>query len=191
MDILGAGTALILMLPTMLVIAVAIRLDDPGPVIYRQRRPGRWGRPFVILKYRTMVADADDRLRRDPALWQSFQDRAKLVHDPRVTRAGRLLRRFSLDELPQLWNVLRGDMSLVGPRPVTEYELEKLGPEAELLWSVAPGLTGLWQVSGRSSLTYQERMQIELAYIRHRSFWLDLSILARTIPAVFRGSGAY
>ncbi|MBI3947097.1 MAG: sugar transferase [Armatimonadetes bacterium] len=180
-DIL-AGLLLLLVAAALLpLVAVAIRLEGRGSLFFRQERLGKDGVPFVMWKLRTMRADAvppaaPERKRRD---------------DPRVTRVGRWLRRASLDELPQTWNVLRGEMSLVGPRPLTAAETESLGPLARRRLAVRPGLTGLWQVSGRSDLPPERLLELDLAYAARCSLWLDLQIVARTVPAVLAGWGAY
>jgi lipopolysaccharide/colanic/teichoic acid biosynthesis glycosyltransferase len=194
-DVVGSIVALLLLAPLLVAIALAIRLDSPGPALYAHGRVGRHGRPIRVLKFRTMVSDADrvlhEHLARRPDLRAAWDATFKLADDPRVTRVGRFLRRFSLDELPQLLNVLRGEMSLVGPRPVIEEELPRFGPSAEVVLRAVPGLTGLWAVSGRSDITYAERVELERRYVTDWSLRLDLSILVRTIPVVVRGHGSY
>ncbi len=176
-------------------IAAAIRLDSPGDVFYTQTRIGRHGRPFRILKFRTMYLDADRRLHDvlavDPERAAEWERARKLANDPRVTRVGKWLRRTSLDELPQLVNILRGQMSLVGPRAITRSELHLYGMHRHLYTSVLPGLTGLWQVSGRSLLDYPQRVRLDTYYVRNWSLWLDLVILARTPLSVMRQHGAF
>lgn len=191
MDYTLAATALILLAPLFLLIALAIKLDSPGPVLYRRRVVGLGGKLFDAFKFRTMVINAEALLEQNPALKKAFEQNYKLRDDPRVTRVGRLLRRWSLDELPQLFNVLRGEMSLVGPRMLTPEEISRYGRWALNLLTVKPGITGLWQVSGRADLPYSERVRLDLFYIRNYSLWLDLAILAQTIPAVIRKRGAY
>ncbi len=182
-------------LPVMVAIAVAIKLDSPGAVLFAHERIGQGGRRFRALKFRTMVSNADAVLRealaRDAALREEWEREHKLKNDPRITRVGRFLRRFSLDELPQLCNVLRGDMSLVGPRPIVAEEIPKYGHAFDLYTRVRPGLTGLWQVSGRNDTSYEERVELDSYYIRNWSVWLDAYILARTVSAVLSGKGAY
>jgi exopolysaccharide biosynthesis polyprenyl glycosylphosphotransferase len=181
---------LVMALPALLAIAVAIRLDSPGPVLFRQTRVGARGEEFEMLKFRTMCVDAEARLtalQRDAGNDVMF----KMKSDPRVTRVGRLLRRFSLDELPQLANVLRGEMSLVGPRPPLTREVQDYEPDAVRRLRVKPGLTGLWQVSGRSDLTWDESLRLDLWYVDNWCLVLDLQILFRTAKAVLRGAGAY
>jgi exopolysaccharide biosynthesis polyprenyl glycosylphosphotransferase len=190
-DLVVSATALILLLPLMLAIAVAIKLDTRGPILYKRRVVGVGGKLFNALKFRTMYLDADDRLARDVALREQFEKNYKLKDDPRVTRVGRLLRRISLDELPQLFNVLVGQMSLVGPRMITWEERQRYGKWRMNLSTVKPGITGLWQVSGRSEISYEERVKLDMHYIRNFSIWLDMHLLWQTIPAVLRGRGAY
>ncbi len=179
----------------VLLLALLIRLDSPGPVFYGQWRIGQGGRPFRIWKFRSMVRDADKvlyaYLRAHPELQEEWARDQKLKHDPRITRVGRFIRRTSLDELPQLWNVWHGEMSLVGPRPIVEGEIERYGALFPLYTKVRPGLTGLWQVSGRNDTTYAERVAMDAYYVRNWSPWLDLYILARTIWVVLFAKGAY
>ncbi len=183
------------LLPAMALIAVLIRLDSKGPALFYQRRYGRGGRKFTLIKFRTMDADAHEALadHLDANTQHAFEwaERRKLRDDPRVTRVGRLLRRTSLDELPQVFNVLRGDMSLVGPRPLPLSERRTYGKAFALYCRVTPGLTGLWQVSGRSDLPYAKRVELDTFYIRQRSWRLDGSILRRTVGAVWSKRGAY
>jgi exopolysaccharide biosynthesis polyprenyl glycosylphosphotransferase len=193
-DIVLAGALIVITAPIMLLLAIAVRLESPGPVLFRQMRPGRWGQRFGMLKFRSMYRNAEAVLRADPKLYEMFLANAcKLPADvdPRITKAGRFMRRTSLDELPQLWNVLKGEMSLVGPRPVVGPEIEEYGDTAPVLLSVRPGLTGLWQVSGRSTLQYPERAILDVEYVERWSFTRDLQIMLRTIPAVLRGHGAH
>jgi Undecaprenyl-phosphate galactose phosphotransferase WbaP len=184
-----------LSLPVIVIIALAIKLTSPGPVFYGHVRYGRGGRPFVAWKFRSMVTDASTVLERhltvNPALRTEWSRDYKLKRDPRITTVGRMLRRTSLDELPQIWNVVVGQMSLVGPRPIVAGEIQYYGEAFELYKQVLPGITGMWQVSGRNNLTYGERVQCDLYYIRNWSPWLDLYILARTVTAVLLARGAY
>ncbi|NEZ54618.1 undecaprenyl-phosphate galactose phosphotransferase WbaP [Adonisia turfae] len=181
--------------PLIVLIALAIRIDSPGPILYRQTRIGRNGRPFKAWKFRTMVPNAErvlkDYLQSQPELQTHWSKDRKLKYDPRITRLGRWLRRTSLDELPQLWNVLRGEMSLVGPRPIVHDEVKLYKEKFQLYTQVLPGLTGLWQVSGRNNITYQERVNLDAYYVRNWSVWLDIYILIRTIWVVIVGDGAY
>ncbi len=194
-DVVVSVVALVCTFPVFLAIAVAIKVDSPGPALYAHRRVGRHGKPLRVIKFRTMVLDADrslrDHLARRPDQKTAWDASFKLHDDPRVTRVGRLLRRFSLDELPQLVNVLRGEMSLVGPRPVVEEELERFGSSASIILLAVPGITGLWAVSRRSDTSYDDRVELERRYVADWSFRLDLSILVRTIPVVIRGRGSY
>jgi UDPglucose 6-dehydrogenase len=195
MDVLVSSIMLVALLPLAAVLCLAIVLDSPGPILYVQRRVGRRGRDFPLLKFRTMVPDADAALAAHFASnseslieWERSR---KLRADPRITRIGSFLRRHSIDELPQILNVLWGHMSLVGPRPVTTDELVCLGGSAEQIVAVRPGLTGLWAVSGRSDITYLERAALEHRYAMGWNLWMDMKILVRTIPAVVHGRGAY
>jgi len=178
-------------LPIMALIALAIKLTSRGPVIHRRRVAGRGGVHFDAYKFRTMVPEADAWIQQDPALKEAFTAKYKLARDPRVTKIGHVLRKLSLDELPQLVNVLKGQMSLIGPRMICPEELDKYGPFAEKLLTVKPGLTGLWQVSGRQKTTYDQRVRLDMYYIDNWSLALDLTILARTPLAVLRGEGAH
>lgn len=181
-----------LLLPFLGIIALLIKLDSPGPVFYRRQVLGVGGKTFGAFKFRTMVMDGDAVLAKHPELLAELQANHKLKHDPRITKVGSWLRRMSLDELPQLLNVLLGQMSLVGPRMITTTEASMYGMMKHNLLTVKPGITGLWQVSGRSDLSYEERVRLDMHYIRNYSIWLDLQILFfQTLPAVFRGSGAY
>jgi len=181
---------LLVLAPLFLVLAVLIKLDSPGPVLFRRRVLGVSGRPFDAFKFRTMHVNGDALL--DVDRQKELRANHKLKMDPRITRVGRWLRKYSLDELPQLFNVISGQMGLVGPRMITEQEAEKYGRHRLNLLTVKPGITGLWQVSGRSDLSYDERVQLDMYYIRHYTVWLDLQILfVQTIPAVIHGRGAY
>jgi lipopolysaccharide/colanic/teichoic acid biosynthesis glycosyltransferase len=176
--------------PLMLIAAALVKVTSRGPVFHRRLVLGHHGVPFHAFKFRTMVADADDQLHQDARLKQQYEISFKLAADPRVTPIGRVLRQSSLDELPQLFNVLRGEMSLVGPRIISPPELVRYGSDAERLLSVRPGITGLWQVSGRQLTSYDERVRLDMQYVQRRSIWLDLQILARTLPVVLSRRGA-
>lgn len=182
---------LILISPILLLIALAIKLDSPGPVLHQRRVMGVNGKQFGAFKFRTMRTDGDAILARRPDLRAELALNHKLKNDPRVTRMGRLLRRTSLDELPQLFNVVRREMSLVGPRMIAPDEMAKYDQWGINLLTVKPGITGLWQVSGRSNISYRERVQLDMYYVRNWSIWLDLQLLWQTVPAVVRGTGAY
>lgn len=190
MDVLGAAAGLALLAPVLAACAVAVRRSSPGPIFYRWRVVGRAGRPFIGYKFRTMYVDADERKRALAARNEMNGPMFKLTDDPRVTPVGRILRRYSLDELPQLWSVLKGDMSLVGPRPPLQSEWELFAPWQRRKLAVTPGITCLWQVRGRNRIRdFDEWVRLDLEYIDHWSLWLDLRILARTIPAVLGGTG--
>jgi lipopolysaccharide/colanic/teichoic acid biosynthesis glycosyltransferase len=197
MDVSLAAIAFVVLLPFMALIALVIKLDSPGPAIFRQKRVGRWGRDFVIYKFRTMRADADDKVHREFATnyinghtskLGSASANGEVVYKPngdnRITRVGKWLRQTSLDELPNLINVLKGEMSLVGPRPVVRYEVEQYSKEHLQRLAVLPGMTGLPQVSGRGTLTFKQAVRLDLDYIKRRSLALDVAILVRTIPVV-------
>jgi len=184
-----------LMLPLWVIIALAIMLDSPGSPIFFQERVGRHNSCLRIRKFRTMVRNADailqEALAGDSALRREWEQNHKLKNDPRITRVGAILRKISLDEMPQLWNVLKGEMSLVGPRPIVAEEIEKYGPVFEEYLRVRPGMTGLWQISGRSDTSYEERVRLDQYYISNWSVWFDIWILAKTLPVILRGRGAY
>jgi lipopolysaccharide/colanic/teichoic acid biosynthesis glycosyltransferase len=195
-DLAVVGIALLMLVIPMLLIAMAIRLGTPGPALYRQQRLGRGGRPFTMYKFRTMRVGGSDAQHRELIARElrgedtSVGGSWKIDSDPRVTRVGSLLRRTSIDELPQLINVLRGQMSLVGPRPCLDWEAEMFPAKFAERFDVPPGLTGLWQVSGRSTMGTLEMLELDLAYVRSWSFWTDLGILLRTVPTLLRGNGA-
>jgi exopolysaccharide biosynthesis polyprenyl glycosylphosphotransferase len=194
LDLLVSGTAIILLAPVGLAIALAIRFESPGPAIFRQKRLGLGGRSFRLWKYRSMCVDAEEVLKSDLLLYRRYvENDYKLApeEDPRVTRVGRFLRRTSLDELPQLFNVLLGDMSLVGPRPVVPDEIQHYGTETRVFQAVKPGLTGHWQVSGRSNVAYPERAELDIDYINNWGLGRDLRILAGTFAAVLQRRGAF
>jgi Undecaprenyl-phosphate galactose phosphotransferase WbaP len=195
LDLLVASGLLLLALPFALAIALAIVLETRGPVFFAHTRIGKDRRRFRLWKFRSMVADADAVLRKHldehPDHLSEWLQTHKLKDDPRVTRVGRLLRRSSLDELPQLVNVLRGDMSMVGPRPIVEEEIPKYGPAFALYSQVRPGLTGLWQVSGRTDLSYRRRTDLDSKYIQNWTLWMDLVVLWKTVRVVLFGHGAY
>jgi Undecaprenyl-phosphate galactose phosphotransferase WbaP len=193
-DVAVAAIILLALLPLLLCVALLIRNSGPGGIFYGHARVGRNGRSFRCLKFRTMYADADQRLAAllasDPASAAEWSRTRKLERDPRVSGIGGLLRKTSLDELPQLLNVLRGEMSLVGPRPITRDELCRYGTSARYYFSVTPGVTGLWQVSGRNNLSYAERVRLDASYARNWSLGSDLRILLRTPAAVLLRQGA-
>lgn len=190
-DIVVAVIGLVILSPLMALIALAIRLDSPGPIIFRQTRCGKDGRPFTFLKFRGMVEDAEARRGELDPLNEVDGPIFKMRCDPRVTRVGRFLRKTSLDELPQLWNVLRGEMSLVGPRPPIPTEVAQYAIWHRGRLSAPGGITGLWQVSGRSGLSFDEMVQLDIRYIQQWSIWMDLRILAQTVLVVVLTRGAY
>jgi exopolysaccharide biosynthesis polyprenyl glycosylphosphotransferase len=202
LDLVGASLVVMVTAPLMAVVAIAIKLDSPGPVFFGQERVGSGGRRFRVVKFRTMYDGVSDTAHRElvTKMLQGEDGRAaqvgaageqvfKLVNDPRVTRVGRFLRRASLDELPQLFNVLRGEMSLVGPRPPLPYEFDQYEHWQFHRLQVRPGITGLWQVSGRNRLTYRQMCELDVSYIRAWSLWLDMQILVKTVPVVLSNSG--
>ena len=191
-DFGGALVLLMLTAPVMLLAALAVRTTSSGPVFFRQQRAGLNGHPFTMLKFRTMVTNAEQLQQELARLNEMSGPVFKVTNDPRVTRVGRFLRRYSIDELPQLWNVARGEMSLVGPRPLPVHEVKRFDdPAHRRRLSVKPGLTCLWQISGRNNVTdFKEWVRLDLEYIDNWSLWLDVKILFRTIPAVFAGAGA-
>ncbi len=195
-DVVVSAGSLMLLSPLLLYVAWRIRQEDGGPVIYVQPRVGMDGRVFQCYKFRSMRVDAEDALTRwqvdNPELWASYrQNNFKLQDDPRVTRVGRWLRRTSIDELPQIWNVLIGEMSLVGPRPLLERELPDYGDSIRLYYKTKPGITGLWQISGRSGTSFGARVAMDAWYVRNWSIWYDIAILVKTVGVVLRGDGAY
>lgn len=195
-DILFSVSALVASFPFFVLIATAVRLTSRGRSVYSQERIGRGGKTFKCYKFRTMYPDAESRLKslleNNPAMQSEWDLYHKLKNDPRVTPFGWFLRKSSLDELPQFWNVLKGDLSVVGPRPVVRAELEKhLTEKAEKILSIRPGITGPWQVSGRSNTCYQKRIELDEHYVENQSFWWDLKLILKTVPAMLTSKGAY
>ncbi|MBH8573386.1 sugar transferase [Nostocaceae cyanobacterium CENA369] len=196
-DIAFSLLVLILFFPIYLILALLIALSSEGPIFYVQERVGKNYEPFNCIKFRTMVSNADEVLMQmmetSPQLRQEFESSFKLKQDPRITKIGRFLRITSLDEFPQFWNVLKGDMSVVGPRPLVAEELPKYGEHIDQILTIRPGITGLWQVSGRNDIPYPRRVQIDLHYVKFRNFWLDLWIMLKTIDVVVipKNNGAY
>jgi lipopolysaccharide/colanic/teichoic acid biosynthesis glycosyltransferase len=195
LDYLLTIPGLIIISPILLIISTAIKLDSPGPIIFKQKRVGRNGRIFTMYKFRSMVQNADQSLHKEhiKALSEGTLDQtngSKMSQDPRITRLGRILRRSSLDELPQLFNVLLGDMSLVGPRPVPVYETDKYQLWQSERLAITPGMTGLWQVYGRGQTTFDDQIRLDIRYIRNKSVWVYLKLLLQTIPAVLSRRGA-
>jgi exopolysaccharide biosynthesis polyprenyl glycosylphosphotransferase len=190
-DFFGALALLVVLSPMLALIALAVRITSRGPVLYRSIRPGIGGEPFACLKFRTMRTDADALQTRLEALNEASGPLFKIRRDPRTTRVGAVLRRYSLDELPQLLNVLRGEMSLVGPRPLPQRDFERLDEWHKKRYLVLPGMTGLWQVSGRADLDFDDLVRLDFLYLERWSIGLDLAILLKTIPAVLSGKGAF
>lgn len=195
-DICFSLAVMIIFSPVFLAIALAIMISSPGSVLYSHERIGRGGTPFACWKFRSMYPDADARLREllesDIDLKEEWMRTRKLKNDPRVTPFGKFIRKTSLDEIPQFWNVLRGDLSVVGPRPVVKDELVKFyGRKTPIILSVRPGLTGPWQVSGRSNMSYEERVRLDAEYVTNRTFLGDLYLILKTIPAMLSSRGAY
>jgi exopolysaccharide biosynthesis polyprenyl glycosylphosphotransferase len=189
LDLVGSSLALILLAPLLVVVAIMVKLDSPGPVLFRQTRIGKQGRRFTLLKFRTMVKDAEFQTLRlmagsKDSNWLYLED------DPRITRLGRLLRRTSLDELPQLWNVVRGEMSLVGPRPLSEDDDRSVKGWGRARLDLVPGLTGLWQVLGRTNIPFEEMVKLDTVYVTNWSLWGDLKLIAQTLPALLSGRGS-
>ena len=195
LDICGALGALLLFGPLLLLLMAMVKLLDGGDVFYGHKRVGRFGREFHCLKFRTMVPDGDAVLNRyfaaNPAARKEWQETRKLQKDPRVTAVGAVLRKLSLDEMPQLFNILIGDMSIVGPRPVVREELAYYGAHAPVYLLSTPGLTGLWQISGRNDVSYDARVAFDRQYVENWSFGFDLKIIAKTVPAVWCSKGSY
>jgi lipopolysaccharide/colanic/teichoic acid biosynthesis glycosyltransferase len=192
LDVIGSGAALLLLSPLFLTIAALIKLEDGGPVLFRQTRVGRFGREFRMFKFRSMRVDAEQRLKELLAKNQhSHGITFKIKDDPRITRVGRLLRKFSCDELPQFYNVLIGDMSLVGPRPPVPREVALYSLADRRRLAVKPGITCIWQISGRAEIDFPGQVRLDVRYIESRSLRQDIKILCKTIPAVLSGTGAY
>lgn len=196
MDIIGALVGIIILIPTSIAIYIARKIlkEDNGPMFYEHLRYGKNGKMFRMYKFRSMCVNADKKLKEyleeNEEARKEFTENQKLKDDPRITRIGRILRKTSIDELPQVINILKGDMSFVGPRPVVDKEIDKYGENKEKFLSVKPGLTGYWQVSGRSNTTYEERMNMELYYVDNCSLWLDIKIFLKTFAVVFLKKGA-
>ena len=190
-DIVLSVMALIVLSPLFLIVAAAIKIDSKGPVIFTQQRVGKNGKLFKMYKFRSMCVDAEEKLKAlTPKQYLEYIKNYKLDHDNRITRVGNFIRKASIDELPQLINILRGDLSIVGPRPVIKQELEKYGVLKPLFLSIKPGLTGYWQVNGRSAVTYEDRIRLELYYVAHCSLWMDVKIMFKTVSVVLSRKGA-
>ena len=190
-DVVLCAGGLLVFVPVMGVIALAIKMDSRGPIFFKQSRPGLDGKPFNCLKFRTMISDAEVLMHANPELVNEFAQYGKIRDDPRVTRMGKFLRKTSLDELPQILNILVGQMTLVGPRPIVWSQEEQYGEHLSKLYSVKPGLAGLWQVEGRSETTMEERIHLDLKYVESRSLRGDMKLLLRTLKSVVKRKGAY
>ncbi|WP_428978984.1 sugar transferase [Clostridium tanneri] len=190
-DFISSLCAIIVFLPLFIILVILVKLDSKGPAFFGHKRLGQDGKSIKVYKFRTMVTNAEELLKQlTPEQKKEFEENFKLENDPRITKLGNFLRKSSLDELPQLLNILIGNMSVVGPRPIVEKELEKYGIYGDKFLSAKPGLTGLWQASGRSDTTYEERVQMDMEYIDKRSFWFDIAIIFKTVGAVVRKEGA-
>ena len=190
-DILGALIGLVLLSPIFLIVAIAIKLDSKGPIIFGHNRKGLHGKDIKVYKFRTMYENSQEIFNNfTKEQKEEFYKNFKLENDPRVTKIGDFLRRTSIDELPQLINILNGSMSIVGPRPIVQKEIDLYGDYANKLFSVVPGLTGYWQANGRSDTTYEERIKMDMYYIDNRGFWLDFKIIIKTFGSVLKGEGA-
>lgn len=195
LDVIGAAAGFLFFSPLLLLLAVLIKLDDGGPVFYGHKRVGRYGRDFRCWKFRTMVTNGNEVLQQhlaeNPAARAEWNATRKLQDDPRITRVGQVLRKLSLDELPQLFNIVVGEMSIVGPRPVVHDELAYYGPDVSYYLRSRPGLTGLWQISGRNDVSYQARVAFDRQYVETWSLGIDLDIIVKTVPAVVFSRGSY
>lgn len=190
-DVVSASAALLVLSPIFLVVSLLIMLDSKGPVIFKHKRIGKNGKPIALYKFRSMVQNAEDAIKRfTPEQREEWEKNFKLEHDPRITKIGSFLRKTSLDELPQLLNIIKGDLSVVGPRPVIDKEVELYGENKDKFLSVTPGLTGYWQAYARSDCSYEQRIEMELYYVEHASFWWDIKIIFATVGAVLCGKGA-
>lgn len=191
LDIFISVIGLIVLLPIFLILGIIIRIDSPGPILFAHRRIGKNGKEIKILKFRTMYRDAEEMIKNfNEEQMKEYKENYKLKEDPRITKIGNILRKTSLDELPQILNIIKGDLSIVGPRPVVESELEKYGKNKDKFLSVTPGLTGYWQANGRSTTTYEQRMNMELYYVENRSLWMDIKIFFKTFISVVKKEGA-
>jgi len=194
-DVVFALLGLIMLSPIFLIVFILLKIDSPkSPAFFKQERIGKDWKPFYIYKFRSMVANAEEILKSDPVLYQKYVAsgyKLPTKEDPRITKLGSFLRRSTIDELPQFWNMLIGDMSLVGPRPIVDEELKEYGEQVDIFLSVRPGALGLWQASGRSLIEYPERAKIELEYVAKAGFWYDISIVFRNVIAIFKSKGAY
>lgn len=190
-DVILGCIGLVLLSPVFLILAICIKIDSKGPVIFAHKRIGKNGKEFNMYKFRSMYENAEEMIENfNEEQKREWQENFKLENDPRITKVGNFLRKTSLDELPQIVNIIKGDLSIIGPRPVIDEELEKYGKHKDKFLSITPGLTGYWQANGRSNTTYEERMQMELYYIDNQSLWLDIKIFFKTIVSVIKKEGA-
>lgn len=190
-DVILSSIALVVLLPVFAIIALAIKIESKGPVFFKHTRIGKNGKIIKIYKFRSMVINAEELIKKfTPEQMKEYKENYKLTDDPRITKVGKFLRKTSLDELPQLINIIKGELSIIGPRPVIQEELEKYGPNTQKFLSVTPGLTGYWAANGRSSTTYEERMEMELYYVDNMSLSLDLKVFFKTFSAVIKKEGA-
>ena len=191
MDVILATIALVVLSPIFLIIAIAIKIESTGPVLFKHARIGKNGKIIKLYKFRSMVINAEELIKSfTPEQMKEYKENYKLTNDPRITKIGKFLRKTSLDELPQLFNIIKGDLSIIGPRPVVTDELKKYGTNTEKFLSVTPGLTGYWAANGRSCTSYEQRMQMELYYIDNLSLKMDIKVFFKTIEAVIKGEGA-
>lgn len=190
-DIFCSFLGLVVLSPVFIIVAILVKATSPGPVFFAHKRVGKDGKTIYIYKFRSMVINAEELIKSfTPEQMAEFKKNFKLENDPRITKIGGILRKTSLDELPQLVNILKGDLSIVGPRPIMEVETEFFGNYRDMLLSVKPGLTGFWAANGRSGTTYNRRRAMEIYYIKNRSFWMDIKIILKTFFSVFKGEGA-
>lgn len=191
MDVVLSSIALVVLSPVFAIIALAIKLESKGPVFFKHTRIGKDGKIIKIYKFRSMVENAEDLIKKfTPEQMKEYKENYKLTDDPRITKVGKFLRKTSLDELPQLINIIKGELSIIGPRPVVQDELEKYGPNTQKFLSVTPGLTGYWAANGRSCTSYEQRMEMELFYVDNLSFKMDVKVFFKTIEAVIKREGA-
>ena len=190
-DIILSGIAIVFLLPVFLLTAIAIKLEDNGSVFFTQPRAGKDMEPFQMYKFRSMYVDADKRLKDLVSQNEQTGHAFKMKNDPRITKVGKFIRRYSIDELPQLINILKGDMSIVGPRPILTFQMEECDDYDRQRLIVQPGLTCYWQIGGRANIEWEEWVELDLDYIEDMSFWTDIKMIVKTVPAVFKGEGAY
>lgn len=191
MDVVLSGAALVVLLPIFLCTAAAIRLEDSGPVFFTQLRAGKDLKPFKMYKFRSMYVNADEKLKEMLDKNEQTGHAFKLKNDPRITKVGKFIRRFSIDELPQLINIIKGDMSIVGPRPILTWQMEECDPYQQQRCVVQPGLTCYWQISGRANIKWEQWVELDLDYIENMGLWTDIVMIIKTVPAIFEGDGAY